>query len=211
MRPALLGQFPAGRCLERGCFQADPCGPLPPDSQAVRWPIDPRRGGGVRKHSALHVPFLTWSPLLICPQHEMPSSRVHHLPLVFQEPGGWSGDQEVSSGSCLALRPNWEDWGGGRRGVLPGVVSPWPAALWAPHTAHSPALDKRCTGWLWELSPGTMEPFKQPGLCTQRPSWSLSVARRCVGENVCGGGGSGARRQRDAVIGEPRQRREKDH
>lgn len=35
MRPALLGQFPAGRCLERGCFQADPCGPLPPDSQAV--------------------------------------------------------------------------------------------------------------------------------------------------------------------------------
>lgn len=110
--------------------------------------IDPRRGGGVRKHSASTSPFLTWSPLLICPQHEMPAQESTTCRAGLSGARRLSGDQEVSSGlPCLALRPNWEDCGSsppspreeGRRGVLPGVVSPWPAAR-GHLTLHSPAL-----------------------------------------------------------------------
>lgn len=138
--------------------------------------IDPRRGEGVRKCSASTSPFLTGSPLLICPQREMPaqeSTTCRHPFPGLSGAGRLSRDPEVSSGHPLPspqakLGKLWllpaSLWGRRGRGVPRRV---WSALGQRPMgTSHCTAgPGQRCTGWLWELSPGTMEPFKQPGLC----------------------------------------------
>lgn len=101
--------------------------------------IDPRRGGGVRKHSASMSPFLTWSPLLICPQREMPAQESTAC-------RAWSfrsREAERRPGSVFGAPLPGPQAKLGKlwllRAVLPGVVSPWPAAR--GHLAlHSPAL-----------------------------------------------------------------------
>ena len=114
--------------------------------------IDPRRGEGVRKHSASTSPFLSGSPLLIGPQLEMPAqeSTTCRAPLPWSfRSRRLSRDREVSSGLPLPspqakLGKLWllpaSLWGQeGTRGAPLGVVSPWPAAR--GHLAlHSLAL-----------------------------------------------------------------------
>lgn len=142
--------------------------------------IDPRRGEGVRKHSASTSPFLSRSPLLIGPQLEMPAqeSTTCRAPLPWSfRSRRLSRDWEVSSGLPLPspqakLGKLWllppPSGAGGDEGCPTGCGQPLASGPWAPRTAQ-PGPGQRCTGWLGELSPGTMEPFKQPGLCNNDP------------------------------------------
>lgn len=90
----------------------------------------------VRKHSASTSPFSTWSPLLICPQHEMPAQESTTCRAGLSGAGRLSGDQEVFGLPCLALRPNWEDCGRRGGGVSCWCGQPRASGLWAPHTAQ---------------------------------------------------------------------------
>ena len=114
--------------------------------------IDPKRGEGVRKHSASTSPFLSGSPLLIGPQLEMPAqeSTTCRAPLPWsfrsreaeQRPGGvlQAPPAQPSGQTGKTVAPSRLPLGQeGTRGAPPGVVSPWPAAH--GHLAlHSPAL-----------------------------------------------------------------------
>ena len=114
--------------------------------------IDPRRGEGVRKHSASTSPFLSGSPLLIGPQLEMPAqeSTTCRAPLPWSfRSRRLSRDREVSSGLPLPspqakLGKLWllpaSLWGRRGRGV--------PHWVWSA-LGQRPVGTSHCTAWPW--------------------------------------------------------------
>lgn len=173
---------------------------------------DPRKGEGVRKRSASTSPFLTGSPLLICPQLEMPaqeSTTCRHPCPGLSGAGRLSRDLEVSSGLPLPspqakLGKPWllpaSLWGRRERGV--------PRRVWSA-LGQQPMGTSHCTAQPWSAlhrlalgaQPRNNGAIQAAWALQQWPSWSLLVARRCVSENVgrgvaVGSGGNWRARQR---------------